>query len=117
MKNLSEENFEFYPVVEGLESILGYASNPMELTRLINENEFIQLRNQIIDLFDISIENHFTGKFGEEVEFGDVSDAVRETTFALYPQSTDIQKYIDPDERKIWCEKILETMDAAALYY
>jgi hypothetical protein len=53
------------------------------------------------------------------VEFGDISDAIRETTFSLYPVDADVDllRNIEQDERKIWCEKIVERMDAAAAYY
>jgi hypothetical protein len=111
MKNSNEENFKFYPMVEELELILGSPSDPMELISLINKNEFLKMRKNIVDFFNINIECKFTGKFGNEVELGDVSDAVRMTTFGLYPQSTDMDKYIDQNEREVWCTKILDNLD------
>lgn len=115
----NKENFKFFTMVEKMEVILGSATNPMELIRLINKKEFLKLREKIINFFEVDIDKPFSGKFGEEVEFGDVSDAVRETTFSLYPADADVDlyRYIKQDERKVWCEKIVERMDAAAIYY
>ena len=117
MTSVTKQNFIFYPMVESLELILGSTSDLIELIKPIDRATFLQLRAQIIDLFNVEINSEFTGEFGEEVEFGDVSDAVRETTFSLYPQSTDMLKPISYDERLIWCKQIIEKMDAAANRY
>lgn len=108
---------KFFPMVEALEVIINSESDIMELIRLINKNEFNKLRASVIECFDIKTNSKFQGKFGNEVEFGDISDAIRSTTFALYPQSTDMLKDIDENERKIWCEKILAEMDRLANFY
>jgi hypothetical protein len=109
--------FKFYPMVQGLEEILNSTEDPLKLIALISENEFLSMRSKIISFFEIDSAPEFTSDFGTEIEFGDVSDAVRETTFSLYPQSTDIDKTIDLAERKAWCLSILDKMDASATYY
>lgn len=115
MKNTKQ--FKFYPMVESLEILLGTPTNPMELISLINKNEFLRLRSDIIDFFDADIDREFNGGFGSEVELGDVSDAVRMTTFSLYPQSTEPSKIIDLEERKHWCNTILDNLDKVANLY
>jgi hypothetical protein len=109
-------NNKFFPMVQALESIISSANDVMELIRLIDENEFNELRSKVIDCFGIETDSKFEGEFGDEVEFGDISDVIQSTTFSLYPQSTDMMKDIDEAERKIWCEAILSEMDRVAQY-
>jgi hypothetical protein len=113
---VNKNSLEFYPLVQKLELVLGSPTETMELIRLIDKQEFIQLRDSIISAFGIDFERKFTGKFGIEVEYGDVSDAVRSTTFSLYPQSTEMNKLISPDERKIWCSQIINSLDELVQY-
>jgi len=108
---------EFYPLVEKLESVINHQENVLELIALIDKKEFLSLRNSIISTFQIELDLPFTGDFGSEIEFGDVSDAMRSVTFSLYPQSTPMNKPIDHTERVNWCKKILENMDSSAVFY
>ena len=113
---MNKGNLEFYPLVQKLELILGTPTEAMELIRLIDKKEFIQLRECIISAFEIDFKKPFTGKFGTEVEYCDVSDAVRGTTFSLYPQSTEMDKPISPNEREMWCSKIIDSLDEFVQY-
>ena len=117
MAKINKQDLEFYPIVQELEEVLNSATKTLDLIRLIDEQEFLQLRTKIISVFSIGEMYPVSGEFGEEVEFGDVSDAVRATTFSLYPQDTEMDKPIGIGERKEWCKKMLETMDAAANFY
>lgn len=117
MANNINTVLEFYHLVEKLESVINHQENALELIALIDKKEFLSLRNSIISTFQIELEIPFTGDFGSEVEYGDVSDAIRSVTFSLYPQSTPMDKPIDHSERANWCKKILENMDSSAAFY
>ena len=117
MANNKNTVLEFYPLVEKLESVINHQENELELMALIDKKEFLSLRNSVISAFQIELDIPFTGNFGSEVEFGDVSDAMRSVTFSLYPQSTPMDKPIDHSERVNWCKKILENMDSSAAFY
>lgn len=110
----AETKFKFFNIVERLEGILGHEDNILNLIDLIDETQFIQFRTQVIDLFDVDIDRDFKGKFGEEVELGDVCSAVRGVTFGMYPQSTAADKDITLAEREVWCVSIIKQMDYAA---
>ncbi|EGQ8484974.1 hypothetical protein GTP29_17980 [Vibrio parahaemolyticus] len=115
MSKLQPKPLRFFGLVEEMEVVIGYVSDVMELIELIDVNEYLSLRKQIIDVFQIGELSSFdSSKFGSNVEFGDISDAVRLTTFSIYPQSTPMNKPISVEERKLWCEKIMNNMDAAA---
>lgn len=113
---MNKENLAFYPLVQKLEQILGAPDDIMEIIRLIDKEEFIKLRSNIISAFEIDFKEPFSGTFDEEIEFGDVTDVVRYTTFSLYPQSTEMDKPISPAEREIWCSKIINSLDELAQY-
>ncbi|HAQ49286.1 MAG TPA: hypothetical protein DCR37_09615 [Glaciecola sp.] len=117
MANSKNIALEFYPLVVKLESVINHQENELELIALIDKKEFLSLRNAIISTFQIELDVPFNGNFGSEVEFGDVSDAIRSVTFSLYPQSTLMDKPIDHSERVNWCKKILENMDSSAAFY
>ena len=115
---MSEDNttntIPFISLVNALEDAMGRVTGIMELISLISEPQYLELRTNIISAFHVSGIEEFTNEFGVDVEFGDISDAVRETTFMLYPQSTEMMKPISFDERKKWCTKIINNMDIAA---
>jgi len=104
----------FFPLVEALEEIINHTEDVMELIALIREDQFIDIRNKIITTFNIGKVEAFSGDFGSEIEFGDISDGVRGTTFSLYAQDTEMDKLIGLEERKIWCNKMIEAIDTAA---
>ena len=111
----NNNSMPFFPIVQELEEVLGYTEDVMALITLIDEKQFLAMRNKIVDVFKVGEMEPFHGQFGEEIEFGDVSDSVRETTFALYPQGTPMDKPISLSERKEWCSKILQALDYAAI--
>ena len=104
----------FFTLVQALESALNYTIDPLALVSLINKQEFEEHRARIIQTFQIGAVDPFVGDFGNDVEFGDISDAVREITFSLYPQTTPIDKPICKEERIKWCSEILSAMDYAS---
>lgn len=110
-----KKTLPFMQVIEQLESVMGYEDNILSLIQLISKKQFLSMRASIIEAFEVNIITTFNGKFGEEVELGDVTDAVRDVTFRLYPQSTDPKNDITYDERVAWCEAILQVMDEAAI--
>jgi hypothetical protein len=116
MINTNNSNpLAFYPSVIEFEKILGHITHPLDLIELISIDQFNDLRGRIIQVFQIGDVDSYTGEFGEEVEFGDVSDAVRDVTFSTYPQTTPMDKLITHDERREWCTNILAAMDYAAV--
>lgn len=114
IKKTNPNGIKFYEMLVGMEAILLTDPDPMAPYRLIDKNEFLQLRAKIIEFFDPDNESKFTGEFGDEVEFGDISDAVRAVTFALYARTTEMTKMISLKERQVWCKKILEMVDVSA---
>lgn len=108
---------KFYPLVMELENVLGSTVDIMELISLINREQFNELRERIVSTFQVGDIEPYSGEIGDQVEFGDISDAVRATTFSLYPQSTPSEKLIGREERHEWCNKILSAMDSAAEFY
>lgn len=114
MTNNNPNPLLFYPLIETMEKILGTPTATGVLCSNINQHDFIKLRTDIISAFEVGELPAFSGDFSSEVELGDVSDAVRMTTFSRYPQSTPMEKPISREERKEWCLQILKTMDEYA---
>jgi len=83
----------FMPLLNQLEGVIGHTTDPFVLITLLSKSEFLELRKKIVEVFDIGPFNNFTGKFGSEVEFGDVSDAIRLVTYELYPKGTPLDKH------------------------
>lgn len=117
----NQQEFEgtlgFFDVVTKLEQVLEFKSDPISLLGLLDKENFVSLRSKIIQTFQVGDMNEFEGSFGTEVEIGDVSDAVRDTTMGMYPQSTPMEQQIGLEERKKWCASILENMDNAARFF
>lgn len=109
-----EGTLGFFNLVMELEEVLEYKSDPIALLGLLDKDNFVYLRSMIIQTFQVGDMDEFEGSFGTEVEIGDVSDAVRDTTMGMYPQSTPMEQQIGLEERKKWCASILENMDNAA---
>ncbi len=103
----------FYPLVMRMEAVLGSPSANSVLCSNIGLKDFEKIRKNIIDSFEVGEFDMFTGDFGSEVELGDISDAVRLTTFSRYPSSTSMEKLIPRDERFAWCAEIIQRMDNA----
>ncbi|OUV22069.1 MAG: hypothetical protein CBC55_04555 [Gammaproteobacteria bacterium TMED95] len=101
----------FYPLLMKVEEVLGSPSAHSALCANIGLKYFEKLRKDIIDSFEVGEFTTFTGNFGSEVELGDISDAVRLTTFSRYPRSTPMEKLIPRDERLAWCTEIIQRMD------
>ncbi len=104
----------FYPLVAKMEEILGSPTANAVLCSNINRKDFEKIRTDVIGSFEVGEFDKFTGDFGSEVELGDISDAVRITTFSRYPQSTPMDKPISHNERLEWCTEIILRMDNAA---
>ena len=117
----NQQEFEgtlgFFDVVMKLEQVLEFKSDPIALLGLLDKENFVSLRSKIIQTFQVGDMDEFEGSFGTEVEIGDVSDAVRNTTMGMYPQSTPMEQQIGLEERKKWCASILENMDNAARFF
>ncbi|BDP33443.1 MULTISPECIES: hypothetical protein [Vibrio] len=109
---------KFFGLVQEMEVAIGYVTDVFDLIEHIDAKQYVTLRDKIIDVFQIgeSMPKFDKSKFGSDVEFGDISDAIRLTTMTTYPQSTPMDKPISVEERIIWCDKILKNMDAAASY-
>ncbi len=101
----------FYPLVDRVQKLLGNTDDVMRLLQHLPKSQFLELREQIIEAFEIGKMPQFTGEYGVEVELGDLSDAVISVTLNMYPQGTDLDKPIGYDERKLWCSRILEAID------
>lgn len=121
MKGLKVETINdpiaFFPIVQKLENVLGYTSDIIGLLEPVSKAKFLKIRDDIVEVFSVGEVSPFTGQYGDEVEFGDLSDAVRETTISLYSQSTPIDMLIKFEERREWCQKVLDAMDSAARYF
>jgi predicted transcriptional regulator len=106
----------FYKTVTQLEEVLNSTSNPLELIRLIDENEFLALRESVLEVFEADIK--YDKKFGNEVEFGDISDAVRATTFEMFPLGCEEVEndIVETERKKAWVEKIITNMDHASTF-
>lgn len=107
----NNEPMPFFPLVERLQKTIGNTKDIMRLIDLVNKKNFLQLRSEIINAFEIGGLPEFDGQFGDEVELGDLSDAVIHVTLSTYPQSTPLDKLISFEERKVWCIRIIEIMD------
>ncbi len=117
MSALQKEALPFYDLVSAMEEAIGFVEDVFDLIALIDKKGYLELRGKIIDVFQVGELSAFDDRaFGEEVEFGDISDAIRLTTFGRYPQETPMDKPISLEERKEWCNSILTNMDAAATY-
>lgn len=105
----------FFGIVQKLEGNLGGVTG-LDLMELLSPSQYLALRKAIVDSFELSepVPDFDEAEFGEEVEIGDVSDAVRETTFARYPQTTPMDKPISEPERRSWCLAIIDDMDDRA---
>ncbi|WP_199438600.1 hypothetical protein [Vibrio owensii] len=115
MSKLQPKPLRFFGVVEEIEAAIGFVTDVFDLIELIDVNQYLALRTKIIDVFQIGdLPNFDESKFGSNVEFGDISDAIRQTTLNTYPQSTPMEKPIPVEERTLWCKSILQNMDAAA---
>ncbi|MCZ2801987.1 hypothetical protein [Vibrio alginolyticus] len=104
----------FFDLVTRMEHVLDYTTSSGGLVREITKSEFLDLRAKIIEAFQVGVMPEFKLKFGDGVEFGDVSDACREVTFSLYPQGTPMEMPITITDRKKWCSTILKQMDNSA---
>ena len=115
MSELQQEPLQFSNILQGMEAALGKSTDILGLIDLIDPTQYVSLRNKIIDVFKVGeMPNFDTTQFGSDVEFGDISDAIIFTTMEDYPQGTPLDKLITLEERKKWCEKLLENMDASA---
>lgn len=112
-----KQTIAFFTLVQDLQTILGNTNDVMSLIDLINKQQFLDLRSKIVNAFDIGEVAPFEGDFGENVELGDVSDAVIGVTLEMYPKETPLDLPLDITARKEWCHKILEALDGAAVYY
>lgn len=102
----------FYPIVQRLENALGSTAGTMKLFRLVSKSEFLKMRQDVAAAFFVGEVATFAGEYDDEdVEFGDLTDAVRGVTFSLYPQSTPMEMLISFADRQKWCSKVLEAMD------
>ena len=109
--NANSESIPFFEIVQRLEGVLGHTTNILELIDLVSEANFLEIRSSIIAAFEVGEANEYSEVFGHAVEFGDISDAVREVTFRLYPQTTPMDMPISFGEREMWCDEILNTLD------
>ncbi len=115
MSNQNTGSLPFFGLVQSMEEAIGYVTNVHDLIALIDSKQYLIVRAKIIDTFKIGELPEFdVNNFGSYVEFGDISDAIRNTTFSRYPQSTPMHKPISLEERKEWCGEIIKNMDAAA---
>ncbi|MCR9909661.1 hypothetical protein NB545_19695 [Vibrio campbellii] len=115
MSKLQPKPLKFFGLVEEMEVAIGFVTDVFDLIDIIDVNQYLALRTKIIDVFQIGdLPNFDKSKFGSDVEFGDISDAIRQTTFNTYPQSTPMEKPISVEERTQWCKSILQNMDTAA---
>ncbi len=117
MHQSKDNNLGLLRLVENLENVINREENILSLISLISKKEYLRLRTSIIDTFEIEDDYPFSGEFGSEVELGDVSTALRETTLELYPETTPPHKKVTYEERQAWCKQVIETMDSAATYY
>jgi len=115
MSKLQPKPLKFIHLVNEMEIAIGHVSDVFDLIALIDVNQYLSVRAKIIDVFQIGdLPNYDKSQFGSDVEFGDISDAIRQTTFDTYPQSTPTDKPISVEERTKWCKSILNNMDFAA---
>jgi hypothetical protein len=114
LKNYNDSR-SFISIVENLETALGHTQNMTDLVEVIDRSQFEKIRADVVAAFDIGNVKAYSGVFGVEVEFGDVSDAVRMTTFALYEINTPPGKIISLEERRSWCQKVLDALDFATV--
>ncbi|MGP4945213.1 hypothetical protein [Pseudoalteromonas nigrifaciens] len=87
------------------------------LLEVISPEQYKELRASVIKAFDVNIDTPYTGDVGAELEFGDVSDAVREVTYQRYPEVDDINMPVSLKDRVSWCEAIISVMDDSAATY
>ncbi|MGR5451422.1 hypothetical protein ACP3V3_17020 [Vibrio sp. PNB22_3_1] len=115
MPTRNTNDIPFMTLIQQMEAALDYTSDVFKLIELISAEEYVLLRDNIINTFQIGELPPFDIKeFGCEVEFGDISDAVRNTTFNRYPPSTSTATLIELSEREEWCRQIVQNMDLAA---
>lgn len=108
---MNKEPMPFFPLVERLQKAVGNTKDIMHLLDLVDKKSFLKIRTEIINIFEIGTLPEFDGRFGVEVELGDISDAVIGVTLNTYPQSTPMDEPISFEQRKAWCVRIIELMD------
>lgn len=108
----------FFEIVQRLESSLGGVTG-LELIDLLGPEQYLSIREAVINSFELDkpVPIFNAEDFGDEVEIGDVSDAVREVTFGRYPQNTPMNKPIFEPERRAWCLAIIDDMDNRVRYF
>ncbi|MEZ8733857.1 hypothetical protein [Vibrio sp. 10N.239.312.D08] len=106
-----QKTLPFYPLVDKIQRLLGNTADIMHLLNLLPESDFLILRMQVIEAFEVGTMPSFNGEYDDEVELGDVSDAIIGVTLNTYPQGTPRDKPIDYNARKQWCSSILKSMD------
>ena len=111
---MNNKSILFYKTVTELEEILNSTTNPLDLIALIDKDEFLALRQSVLNLFDADIK--YNKEFGNEVEFGDISDAIRATTFEMFPLGCEEVEndIVEADRKKEWLEQIIKNMDNAS---
>jgi hypothetical protein len=118
---MSKKTVRFYEIMIGIGNLFDIKGNPLELMRLINKEEFLEIRGKLSEIFDIKPKNEFDQEIDEdnELELGDISDAVLITTKSLYPPRPTRDRVVELDEREVWFHQIIEAIDSVAVseYY
>jgi hypothetical protein len=101
----------------GIGSLFDIKGNPLELIRLIDKEEFLEIRGKLSEIFDIKPKTEFDKEIDEddELEFGDISDAVILTTQSIYPPRYTPDRVVELGEREVWFHQIIEAIDDVAV--
>lgn len=115
--NIDNPNSMYFgTLLSGISEITMPYAHPLALIDLIEKELFLEMRAQVISMFQVGDLKPFTGEFeNKDAEIGDMTDAILETTTEMFPpEETLPTKLIDRKLREQWCTTIVERMDYAA---
>jgi hypothetical protein len=113
---MNQNTIPFIDIIAHLEKIITFSADPLNCINLLDKSTFLEVREQIVAVFDIGGVDPFLAAFDEECEYGDISDAVIETCITIYPRDTKPEKLITVEERMAWCSKVIKSVDRVATY-
>lgn len=88
----------------------------------VNNEQFLRCRSRVAKALRVPEPYEYEGsriRPQDEVELGDLFDAITRTTRGLYSSGSaiDFQRKIDLEERLQWCESLLESIDETVAEY
>jgi hypothetical protein len=113
----TKESIPFQSILHGYAKIFEPSSHDvLALVRLIDQDEYIQLRNKVNAVFQVGPCSEFEGTLGEETEFGDVTDIMQEILLERHPpQETSSSMMLNHSERLEWRDQTLSALDEMAV--